>query len=148
MALNAYQQAVVDWAVSGTGHANVNALAGTEFFSYHLFPQVVQALDALSGLTGRLTTPLTVDPTKCAEVDAVAQTMNALANKIKAKRLALNLKQEQIAEACEINIRTYRRLEQGSGANLTTLLKVFKALDMIDTIEATPLNAGVKQRAS
>ena len=29
MALNAYQQAVVDWAVSGTGHANVNALAGT-----------------------------------------------------------------------------------------------------------------------
>jgi transcriptional regulator with XRE-family HTH domain len=74
--------------------------------------------------------------------------MNALANKIKAKRLALNLKQEQIAEACEINIRTYRRLEQGSGANLTTLLKVFKALDMIDTIEAIPLNAGVKQRAS
>jgi len=121
---------------------------GTEFFDYQLLPQVLQVLNALSGLTGHLLVLLNLDPAKCAQVDEVAQTMNALANKIKAKRLSLNLKQEQIAEACEVTIQTYRRLERGSGSSVTTLLKVLKALDMIDIIEAIPLNIGNKQRAS
>lgn len=56
--------------------------------------------------------------------------------RIKAHRLRLNLEQCTVAERSGVALRTLRSLEQGSGSTVDTLVRVLKALDIIQSLES------------
>jgi len=56
--------------------------------------------------------------------------------RIKALRIRLNLDQRTVAERAGVALRTLRGLEQGTGSTVDTLMRVLKALDAIQALEA------------
>lgn len=58
-----------------------------------------------------------------------------IGRRIKAHRLLCNLEQRVVAERSGVALRTLRALEQGSGSTVETLVRVLKALDMVQALE-------------
>ena len=56
--------------------------------------------------------------------------------RVRAYRLQCNLDQRAVAERAGIARRTLQGLEQGSGSTVETLVRVLKALDRVQSLEA------------
>ena len=52
------------------------------------------------------------------------------------RRIILDLTQAQLAQAAGVAKRTVERIEQGESAQLSTLVKVFRVLDLINELDA------------
>jgi transcriptional regulator with XRE-family HTH domain len=55
-----------------------------------------------------------------------------LADRLSAARLARNLTQAQLARSAGISKRTRERMEAGKSAQVTSLIRVLRALDLLD----------------
>lgn len=64
------------------------------------------------------------------------QVTTELGRRIRAYRLQGNLDQRAVAERAGIARRTLQGLEQGSGSTVETLVRVLKALDRVQSLEA------------
>ena len=65
----------------------------------------------------------------------------ALGQRVRARRLALNLSQSQLAQMCEASLSSVRRLEasgQGSVELLVRAVQALQAADGLETLLATP----------
>jgi transcriptional regulator with XRE-family HTH domain len=77
--------------------------------------------------------------------DAVLAEIGA---RIERTRLERNLTQRHVAREAGVGERTLKRLEAGDGGNLTTLVRVLRALDLLPGLEALlpePLPSPVQQ---
>lgn len=59
-----------------------------------------------------------------------------MGRRIRTYRLQCNLDQRTVAERAGISRRTLQGLEQGSGSTVETLVRVLKALDRVQALEA------------
>lgn len=60
----------------------------------------------------------------------------ALGENIRALRLQKNLPQQELAARAGVSLSALRHLESGQGANLATLIRVVKALERQDWLQA------------
>jgi transcriptional regulator with XRE-family HTH domain len=77
--------------------------------------------------------------------DAVLAEIGA---RIERTRLERNLTQRHVAHEAGVGERTLKRLEAGGGGNLTTLVRVLRALDLLPGLEALlpePLPSPIQQ---
>jgi len=58
----------------------------------------------------------------------------SLGEQLQNLRLSKNLDQQTVAERAGVSVRALRNLEAGRGSNLTTFVRVLKALDKTDLI--------------
>jgi transcriptional regulator with XRE-family HTH domain len=65
--------------------------------------------------------------------DAVARELGA---RLERARLARNATQEELAEQAGIGRATLQRLERGDAVQLGSVIKVLRALDLLDALEA------------
>jgi len=63
--------------------------------------------------------------------------------RVKALRVGHNLDQRTVAERAGVALRTLRGLEQGGGSTLDTLLRVLKAMDAVQAMDAFLPEPGV-----
>lgn len=61
--------------------------------------------------------------------------LRELGARIERTRLERDLTQAQVADAASVGLNTLRRLEAGNGATLTNLIRVLRALDLIDGLD-------------
>jgi transcriptional regulator with XRE-family HTH domain len=61
--------------------------------------------------------------------------LRELGARIERTRLERDLTQAQVADAASVGLNTLRRLEAGQGATLTNLIRVLRALDLIDGLD-------------
>jgi transcriptional regulator with XRE-family HTH domain len=61
--------------------------------------------------------------------------LTELGARIERTRLERDLTQAQVADAASVGLNTLRRLEGGQGATLTNLIRVLRALDLIDGLD-------------
>jgi len=64
--------------------------------------------------------------------DAVLTELGA---RVEAARLALNLTQARLAREAGVSKRTLERIEAGHSAQLTSFIRVLRALDLLDRLE-------------
>jgi transcriptional regulator with XRE-family HTH domain len=64
-----------------------------------------------------------------------AELRSVLGASLRQRRLFRNLDQRSVAERADISLRALRKLEQGQGSNVETLLRVLKVLDALHIIE-------------
>lgn len=58
-----------------------------------------------------------------------------LGNRLKNRRLEMNLSQEQVAKRSGLSRRTITAIENGGGSTLTSLIAMLRALQALDTLE-------------
>ena len=91
--------------------------------------------DALPGDSGD-TSP---DSGDASDLDAV---LAALGRRLARHRVALDLTQEALADAAGVSKRTVERLEAGHSTQLTNVLRLLAALDLLDgVLRALPADA-------
>lgn len=61
--------------------------------------------------------------------------LRELGARIERTRLERDLTQAQVADTASVGLNTLRRLEAGQGATLTNLIRVLRALDLIDGLD-------------
>jgi transcriptional regulator with XRE-family HTH domain len=59
-----------------------------------------------------------------------------LGERLRALRLSRNFSQRELADKAGVSLRALHNLEAGSGSTLETFLRVLKALNAVDAIEA------------
>ena len=64
--------------------------------------------------------------------DAVLEELGA---RLEAARLALNRTQAQVAHEAGVSKRTLERVEAGQSAQLTSFIRILRALDLLDRVE-------------
>ncbi|MGE2103289.1 helix-turn-helix domain-containing protein [Citrobacter koseri] len=70
------------------------------------------------------------------------QTMNndeivwSLCARIKETRISLSMTQQQLADRAQVGIATIKRIEEGAGLNLDTLISLLRALDKLHNLDA------------
>lgn len=72
----------------------------------------------------------------------VEELEGSLGARVRALRLARSLSQVELAELANVSTGALKHLESGAGANITTLVKVLRALDAqgwIDTLAPAPV---------
>ena len=60
----------------------------------------------------------------------------AICRRLEAIRLSLNVTQAALADKAQISTRTLRRMENGEGVTLNSLIRVLMALDLHDNLKA------------
>ena len=92
------------------------------------------------------------------EIFSPEEIESAIGENIKSLRLQKNLTQDSLAARAGVSLSALRHLESGSGANLTTLISIARALDKQDwllgiapRVTLNPLHmvpsGGLRQRA-
>lgn len=61
--------------------------------------------------------------------------LRELGARIERTRLERDLTQAQVADTASVGLNTLRRLEAGRGATLTNLVRVLRALDLVDGLD-------------
>ena len=121
---------------------------GTEFFDYSAHPVVKDILTSMARLDGFSLEAFQVDSFVLPAVDEAEQTLNALVNTIRSKRISCNLTQEQLALMCGVSTGTIKGLEGCSrSTNLLTLLKVLKSLDLDEALTSLVPTLTTRKRA-
>ena len=60
----------------------------------------------------------------------------SLCSRLESERLQRNITQAELARQAGISVRTVRRMEKGEGISLATFIRVLKALQLEDRLEA------------
>lgn len=66
-----------------------------------------------------------------------------LGKRLKARRLEMNLSQNQVAKRSGLSRRTITTIENGGGSTLTTLIALLRALQALDTLESFLPDPGI-----
>ncbi|GAB6056961.1 helix-turn-helix domain-containing protein [Desulfonatronum parangueonense] len=65
-----------------------------------------------------------------------------LGGRLKQRRLELQLTQEMLAEQAGVSKRTVERIEAGATAQISTFIRILRALDLLDRLETLVPEAG------
>ncbi len=72
------------------------------------------------------------------------QTEKLLCQRLETIRLSRNVTQAELAAESGVSIRTIRRMENGEGVSLATFIRVLKALQLADRLDALVPNQTVQ----
>jgi len=128
---------------------------GTEFFDYTIYDKIMEIVKNVLGI---LQYPINkmrpivdiknIKNRKSVEDDEIETLLVSITNKIRNKRLGYNMTQKQLAKVTGLGIRTIRYLEANRKINLTTFIKVLKALDLDYLFSELEVDIPSRERAS
>jgi T5orf172 domain/Helix-turn-helix len=120
---------------------------GTEFFSHNLFNEAVCIIHAVCRINGFQTIPF-VRERREDTIDETGLIIEAFANKIRSRRLELNLRQTDVAKLAGVAKRTIERIEQRGQSTFYNMVAVLRALNLEYLLSQLEIGAPLRQRSA
>ncbi len=120
---------------------------GTEFFSQKLFDEAVCIVRAICRINDFKTIPF-VREREANPIDETSLIVEAFANKIRARRLELNLSQAMVAKLAAVGHRTIQRIEHKGQSTFHNLVAVLAALNLEHLLSSLEINVPLRKRSS
>jgi hypothetical protein len=120
---------------------------GTEFFSHKLFDEAACIARAICRINGFQTIPF-VREREEDPIDETCLIVEAFANKVRARRLELNLRQTDVAKLAGVAKRTIERIERRGQATFHNLVAVLRALNLEYLFSQLEINVPLRQRST
>lgn len=120
---------------------------GTEFFSSDVFHDAITIAESVCHINGYTTLPFIRQ--KCeGSIDEANLIVVSFSNKIRARRLELNLTQAQLADLAGVGKRTVERIENSDNATFYTMVRVLRSLDLEYLFSQLEITDPFRKRAS
>lgn len=121
---------------------------GTEFFKMSCFIECRRIAAAYAAAHGHIFSQY-LSPKPERGEPAISNSIVEISEKIRTRRLACNLKQEELAERAGISRLTYLRFENGENGHigLSSFLRILKELGLSNVIDSMPKDETFRQRA-
>ncbi len=120
---------------------------GTEFFSHRLFNDTVCIAQAVSRINDFQTIPFIGEREKN-PIDETHLIVEAFSNKIRARRLELNLSQAEVANLAGVGLRTIQRIEIRGQSTFHNMVAVLGVLNLEHLLSSLEINVPLRQRSS
>jgi hypothetical protein len=120
---------------------------GTEFFSHKLFDEAVCIARAVCRINSFQTVPF-VRERQEDPIDETNLIVEAFANKIRARRLELNLRQADVAKLAGVAKSTIERIEKRGQATFYNMVAVLRALNLEYLLSQLEISAPLRQRSA
>lgn len=119
---------------------------GTEFFSSNVYQDAIAITKSVCRINGYRTVPFIrqkyQDP-----IDEAGLIVASFSNKIRARRLELNLTQAQLADRAGVGKRTVERIESSENATFYHMVCVLRSLDLEHLFSELEITDPVRKRA-
>jgi DNA-binding XRE family transcriptional regulator len=119
---------------------------GTEFFSSDVYSDAIAIAESVCRINGYRTVPFirqkNEDP-----IDEAGLIVASFSNKIRARRLELNITQAQLADVAGVAKRTVERIENSGGATFYNIVCVLRSLDLEYLFSELEITAPLRKRA-
>jgi DNA-binding XRE family transcriptional regulator len=120
---------------------------GTEFFAHNVLHDAIKIAESVCQINGYRTVPFirqkNEDP-----IDEAGLIVASFSNKIRARRLELNLTQAQLADLAGVGKRTVERIENSDNATFYTMVRVLRSLDLEYLFSELEITDPFRKRAS
>ena len=124
---------------------------GTEFFAYGIYGKLLSVVTIVAEMNGYIVTKMpsveSIVILKDVKHDDIDCMLNAIANKVKNKRLGYNISQVQLATICGLSRRTIQNMEDDAIVTLPHFIRILKALDLDHVLSELEVDVPMRQRA-
>lgn len=120
---------------------------GTEFFSQEIYNDAITIAESVCRMNDYRTIPF-VRQKSNEPVDEAELIVVSFSNKIRARRLELNITQAELADLTGISKRTIERIEKIGQASFYNIVRVLRALDLEYLFSELEITAPFRKRSS
>ena len=107
---------------------------GTEFFDYEKYNECLDSIKILCKLHSLSTSNAYIPKEEIVKASSAECVAMRISNRIKNKRISLNLRQIDLAKSAGLGLRTVQRLESYGNCDLTNLIKISSVLGIENEI--------------
>lgn len=120
---------------------------GMEFFSYMLFNEAVCIASAICRINDFKMIPFVIER-RANPINEASRIAAAVAGRVRARRLELNLSQAMVAKLASVGCRTIQRIERAGQSTLRNLAAVLMVLNLEHLLVDPEVNASLRKRSS
>jgi DNA-binding XRE family transcriptional regulator len=119
---------------------------GTEFFSSNAYQDAIAIAESVCRINGYRTVPF-IRQKNDDPIDEAGLIVASFSNKIRARRLELNLTQAQVAELAGVGKRTVERIENSGNTTFYNMVCVLRSLDLEYLFAELEITDPIRKRA-
>jgi hypothetical protein len=120
---------------------------GTEFFSYDVYSDILSITKSVCAINDYEIIPFVRDQIND-PFDEVSLIIEAFSNKIRARRLEMDLSQAEVAEMSGLSVRTIRNIESQCKSAFHNVVSVLRVLNLENLFADLEVTVPFRQRAS